>query len=61
MRRIVLVVAIRTSLVVAGTASAAQNRTTTSSASASRKGPVAKLVDLEKRKNEWLRQQFLGK
>jgi outer membrane murein-binding lipoprotein Lpp len=49
MRRIVLVVAVLTSLVIAGTASAA------------RKGPVAKLVELEKRKNEWLRQQFLGK
>ena len=61
MRRIVLVVAVLTSLVIAGTASAAQSRSTSSSASASRKGPVAKLVELEKRKNEWLRQQFLGK
>jgi len=60
MRRIVLVVAVLTSLVIAGTASAAQN-VTSNGASATRKGPVAKLVELEKRKNEWLRQQFLGK
>jgi len=60
MRRIVLVVAVLTSLVIAGTASAAQNGNS-SGASATRKGPVAKLVELEKRKNEWLRQQFLGK
>jgi hypothetical protein len=28
---------------------------------AARKGPVAKLVELERRKNEWLRQRFLGR
>jgi len=60
MRRIVLIVAVLTSLVIAGTASAAQNGTS-NGASATRKGPVAKLVELEKRKNEWLRQPFLGK
>ena len=59
MRRILLVVAVVSSLVIASTASAAQNRA--SQASGARKGPVAKLVELEKRKNEWLRQQFLGK
>ena len=26
-----------------------------------RKGPVAKLIELERRKNEWLRQRFLGR
>jgi hypothetical protein len=61
MRRIVLVVAVLSSLAIVSTASAAQSRTTGSQANAARKGPVAKLVDLEKRKNEWLRQQFLGK
>ena len=60
MRKSLLAVAIISSLVIASTASAAQNRTT-SQASGARKGPVAKLVELEKRKNEWLRQQFLGK
>ena len=57
MRKILLAVAIISSLVLASTASAAQN----SQASGARKGPVAKLIELEKRKNEWLRQQFLGK
>lgn len=60
MRRILLVVAVLSSLVIASTATAAQNRTSSQSG-ASRKGPVAKLVEMEKRKNEWLRQQFLGK
>ena len=59
MRRILLVVAVVSSLVITSTASASQNRA--AQASGARKGPVAKLVELEKRKNEWLRQQFLGK
>lgn len=59
MRRILLVVAVVFSLVVTSTASAAQNRAV--GQAGARKGPVAKLVELEKRKNEWLRQQFLGK
>jgi len=60
MRRILLVVAVVTSLVIASTASAAQN-TGKSQASGARKGPVAKLIELEKRKNEWLRETFLNK
>ena len=58
MRRILLVVAVVSSLVIASTASAAQNY---SQASGARKGPIAKLIELEKRKNEYLRQRFLGK
>jgi hypothetical protein len=61
MRRIALVVAVLSSLVITSTASAEQMRAGRSQATAARKGPVAKLVELEKRKNEWLRQQFLGK
>jgi hypothetical protein len=61
MRRIALVVAVLSSLVITSTASAEQMRASRSQATAARKGPVAKLVELEKRKNEWLRQQFLGK
>jgi hypothetical protein len=60
MRKILLAVAIISSLVIASTASAAQNRTS-NQANGARKGPVSKLVELEKRKNEWLRQQFLNK
>jgi hypothetical protein len=30
-------------------------------ASATRNGPVAKLIELERRKNEWLRQRFLSR
>jgi hypothetical protein len=62
MRRLLIVTAILSSLTIVGTASAEQMRASrTQSASAARKGPVAKLVELERRKNEWLRQQFLGK
>jgi hypothetical protein len=43
---------------IAGTASANQVNTSRSSAEAARKGPVAKLIELERRKNEWLRQRF---
>lgn len=61
MRRIILVVAVFSSLIIASTASAEQMRSARSQASGTRKGPVAKLVEMEKKKNEWLRQQFLGK
>ena len=56
MRRILLVIAVVSSLVIASTASAAPK----SQASGARKGPVAKLIELEKRKNEWLKQTFLN-
>jgi hypothetical protein len=41
-----------------GTAEASQNRAGRQSAQATRNGPVKKLIELERRKNEWLRQQF---
>ena len=59
MRKILLALAIISSLVIASTASAAQNAGK-SQASGARKGPVAKLIELEKRKNEWLRDTFLN-
>jgi hypothetical protein len=59
MRRLALVIAVLSSLAIVGTASAEQLRTNARpQASAARKGPVARLVELERRKNEWLRQQF---
>ena len=61
MRRIVFVFAILSSLVIASTASASQSRMNNSESTATRRGPVKKLVELEKRKNAWLRQQFLNK
>ena len=60
MRKILVAVAIISSLVIASTASAAQNAGK-SQANGARKGPVAKLIELEKRKNEWLRETFLNK
>ena len=58
MRYAMILLAILTSLVVASTASANQARSASPEANATRKGPVAKLVELEKLKNEWLRQKL---
>lgn len=58
MRYAMILLALVTSLVVASTASANQARSANPEASAARKGPIAKLVELERRKNEWLRQKL---
>jgi hypothetical protein len=58
MHRLMLLIAIVASLFVASTASANQARPTSPEANAARKGPIAKLVELERRKNEWLRQRL---
>lgn len=58
MRRFVIALAVLSSIFAVGTASAEQMRTSRTQAGAARKGPVAKLVELERRKNEWLRQQL---
>ncbi len=58
MIRLAFVVAIVLSMFLVGSASAAQNREARQAAQANRQGPVKKLIELEKRKNEWLRQQF---
>jgi len=60
MIRIVLLVAFVATLFVGGAASAAQIRNG-QQVQAARKGPVAKLVELERRKNEWLRERFLNR
>jgi hypothetical protein len=57
MHRLMLLIAVVASLVVASTASANQARPARPEVSG-RQGPVAKLVELERRKNEWLRQRF---
>lgn len=61
MKRVLFVVAVLSSLALASTASAAQARAARQEIGATRNGPVAKLVELERRKNEWLRQRFLGR
>ena len=53
-----IVIAVMASLFISAHASAEQNRTRQSSVENTRKGPVAKLVELERRKNEWLRQRM---
>lgn len=63
MRRWVLVAALLATIVVtsAETASAAQYSSSTGrSVAARRMGPIARLIELERRKNEWLRRVFLG-
>lgn len=59
MRQLVLFAAIVAALSVGGTAKAQSLRGR--EIGAQRNGPVAKLVELERRKNEWLRQRFLGR
>lgn len=58
MHRKVFIIAVMASLFISAHASAEQNRTRQSSVENTRKGPVAKLVELERRKNEWLRQRM---
>ena len=56
MVRLACVVAVISSFLIVASASAAQsNRSTVDS---TRKGPVKKLVELERRKNEWLREKM---
>jgi hypothetical protein len=52
-----ILAAIVTSFVVASAASASANQARPARPEV-RKGPVAKLVELERRKNEWLRQRL---
>jgi hypothetical protein len=56
MQRVLFVLAVLVSMTIGATASASQ--IATSQASGVRRGPVARLVEMERRKNEWLRQRF---
>jgi hypothetical protein len=56
MQRMLIVIAVLATLVIGTSASQAQ--TSSAQIGAARKGPVAKLVELERRKNEWLRQKL---
>jgi hypothetical protein len=58
MKRILFVFAVISSLVVTSSSFAAQAGAARQSVGAARKGPVGKLIELERRKNEWLRQRF---
>jgi hypothetical protein len=58
MRHAMFLIAIITTFVVASSASANQARPAQPEVAAARKGPIAKLVELERRKNEWLRQKL---
>ena len=58
MIRLAILAAIVSSMLVVGTVDAAQNRAARQELQGARKGPVSKLIELERRKNEWLRQQF---
>lgn len=62
MRRCVLVAALLATIVItsADTASAAQYSPRGRTVAARRMGPIARLIELERRKNEWLRRVFLG-
>lgn len=55
MKRVLFVLAMIVSMAVGATASASQ---IAAGQSGVRRGPVAKLVELERRKNAWLRSMF---
>lgn len=58
MFRFAILTAVLSSMFVVGTVEASQNRAARAEIQGARKGPVARLIELERRKNEWLRQQF---
>jgi hypothetical protein len=60
MKRVLLVAVVLGTFASAASALAAPSRGQ-AGVSATRNGPVAKLIELERRKNEWLRQRFLGR
>ena len=56
MHRMLIVVAVLATIVIGTSASQAQY--SSQQIGATRQGPIAKLIELERRKNEWLRQQL---
>jgi len=58
MVRIIFTITFVASMLIGVTASADQSRTARSTVQTNRKGPVAKLIELERRKNEWLREKM---
>ena len=60
MQRVLFVIAVVVSMFVGSAASASQVNAR-QQVGATRQGPIAKLIELERRKNEWLRQRFLGR
>ena len=55
MQRVFFALAMIVSMTIGASASVAQ---AASNQAGVRRGPVAKLVEMERRKNEWLRQRF---
>ena len=58
MIRLAFLAAIVSSMFIVGAVEASQSRAARQELQGARKGPVSKLIELERRKNEWLRQQF---
>lgn len=61
MRHIILsAVLVATVFVMSGAEVSAAQASSRGRAVAARRGPIARLIELERRKNEWLRSVFLG-
>lgn len=60
MKRIILI-AVAALMLTTGSARAAGGRQNRAYRSSSGNGPISRLVELERRKNAWLRQTFLGR
>lgn len=56
LRKLFVVAAVAALLLACDSASAASR----SNGMSARKGPIGKLIELERRKNEWLRRTFLN-
>jgi hypothetical protein len=54
MKRVLFVVAMVSTMAIGSTAFASQPRAARANMGATRQGPIAKLIELERRKNEWL-------
>jgi len=58
MSKIVFVFAFALTVALSTFAHSAEPRAAGQQVGASRNGPISKLIELERRKNEWLRQRF---
>lgn len=61
MARKVLVFAVLASFAIAASSAAVAAQYSRGSSIGARRGPIAGLIELERRKNAWLRRTFLGR
>jgi len=60
MKRVLIVVALLATVAVGIAATATPSVAARAGFNQARRGPIARLIQLERRKNEWLRRTFFG-